>query len=67
MNSANKRHFIKNKLQIIQTSLEIIKDQEEDEEMLELIKIMAKCVHEINKVIERKISENGNSSGSGGE
>lgn len=49
-----KRHFIKNKLQVIQTSLEIIKDQDQEkdnDEIKELISIMMYCVEEINRVI----------------
>jgi two-component sensor histidine kinase len=50
-----RRHFIKNKLQVIQTSLEIIKDQEKNDEMTELISIMMYCVEEINRVIENNL------------
>lgn len=49
-----KKHFIKNKLQIIQTSLELLIEQDSNNtEILDLIRIMMYCVDEINKVVEK--------------
>lgn len=54
-----KKHFIKNKLQIIQTSLELLIEQnnnEDNEDIKSLINIMMYCVDEINKVVDKELN-----------